>query len=1109
MLSVPAAMAAGTVSPPLACQGYLNLNNWDFSSDGVVALNGEWEFYWQELISPGSFDKSGRYNKSSYFILPGRWDGKVINNKKQSGDGYATFRLLIDAADVNETLAVRIKDESSAYRLWVNGRLIAQNGIVGTTATTTVPQYLIQVKAFKVDHTPLEFVLQVANFHHRKGGVWSQIELGSSETLVNQQSKIWALDLFVCGSLLTMAVYYLLVFVLRQREKSALYFSLFCFIIVIRTLFVNSRFFVFLFPSLPWEWVYTIEISTVTLVSAIMLMFISTLFPRQTSVPILRLVQGGSMVLTLFVVCFPARLSSYIVPVNQQVILFLSLYITFVLIRAVRAREVGAWPILSGFLVFYAASVNDVLTNQDIIATPYFASFGMMFLVFAQSCCLTKRIANTFNSAELLAKELEEKNRAFAELDRLKDDFLANTSHELRTPLSGIIGLAESLRQGAMGAIPVRAKENLAMISSSAWRLSSLVNDLIDLSHLKNRDIKLQIRAVDVRALVANVMAVLAPLAKGKPLRLENEIPVALPSVMADENRLQQIFFNLIGNAIKFTPQGQIIVKAQCVNEQVHIQVSDSGIGIPESEYDRIFQSFEQGDGSRTRAFGGTGLGLSICKRLLELHGSDLELESRVDHGSTFSFSLSVCTEVVVPKAPEVFGSKVNAAPMVAVNECIPAPALTGTQIGRVLLVDDEPVNLQVASNHLILAGLTVETACDGEEALRMISANPPDLVLLDLMMPKLSGYEVCRQLRRDYSTSQMPIIMLTARNRIADLVEGFKAGANDYLTKPFWQEDLLARVRCQLKIKEAYVTAQENAALKQDVKARQQTEQDLRHIQLRLAGLLHSVDEALLAINQSEEIVFINHCGEQFFGYECETLIGRPLQGLVPEASREKLILDRMFQESVLYEAIDVREQAGNTRCVDVVVSALELEDEILSILIFRPAGHRLSQDNCSLALIKEINQNRQYVQMVEEALHGVLTKDNEHASELLVKLQHIDTALDQLGQQLAPQDKNIDVRVLVLEAMTLAVDCWVEATGKNKADLARASGLWKVHTNLDGWERTQTLDRYLDISTVPLKPRLKVVFQTVDFVLDRIQMPSSLTDALAKSYAQLRLMR
>ncbi|MEG4944063.1 ATP-binding protein [Microcoleus sp. F4-D5] len=414
---------------------------------------------------------------------------------------------------------------------------------------------------------------------------------------------------------------------------------------------------------------------------------------------------------------------------------------------------------------------------------------------------------------------LETKNTELQRLDKLKDEFLANTSHELRTPLNGIIGIAESLIDGATGQLPESTNFNLVLISSSGKRLSSLINDLLDFSQLKHKKLELQIKSIGIREIVSVILTLSQPLVGKKNLQLINSVAPDLPPIAADENRLQQILYNLIGNAIKFTESGRVEISAELVtgnaqslpSSQLAITVSDTGIGIPEDKLERIFESFEQADGSTAREYGGTGLGLTVAKQLVELHRGKIWVSSTVGVGSQFIFTLPVSE--TQPDFSNKQPPLSEGYPIFITPELARQSSLINSQVSensdllesekiKVLVVDDEPINIQVIINSLSIENYEITQASNGLEAVNLIESGfKPDLILLDVMMPQMTGYEVCREVRKKYSPLEMPILMLTAKNLTTDLVEAFNLEANDYVTKPFIKKELLARINTQIRL--------------------------------------------------------------------------------------------------------------------------------------------------------------------------------------------------------------------------------------------------------------------------------------------------------------------
>ena len=444
---------------------------------------------------------------------------------------------------------------------------------------------------------------------------------------------------------------------------------------------------------------------------------------------------------------------------------------------------------------------SDTVTYPFTIRSPWYLSwwayslyalFGLLVMYFIRRFELQKQQQKLERERQL--------NDQLQRVDQLKDQFLANTSHELRTPLQGIIGLSESLSDRV---VEPDQQEDLSMIISSGKRLNSLVNDILDFSKLKNYDIELLQKPVNLKVLVDIVLRNNAPLIKGKKMELINEIPEDLPAAEADENRLQQVLYNLVGNAIKFTEKGHVKISAREKDTLLQVEVEDTGIGIPASKRNTIFQEFEQANGTISREFAGTGLGLSISKKLVELHGGSMWVDSEVGKGSTFYFTLPKSKKQATTLVNYPFENIQNDLVKSDFRSSVPRSLINSNEGKiRILVVDDEPINQQVFKNHLSQQNFHLTQAMNGEEALRIIQNNDPfDLILLDVMMPRMSGYEVCEKIRQEFLLSELPVIMITAKNQLQDVVQGLSLGANDYLPKPFHKEELLARINTQLDL--------------------------------------------------------------------------------------------------------------------------------------------------------------------------------------------------------------------------------------------------------------------------------------------------------------------
>jgi len=828
--------------PPKAIKGVLDLRDWNFEKDGPLRLNGEWELYWERLLD----GQSTRPN-DGFYPIPDRvtWRGHTLpDGRGLSHKGYGTFRLRVlmpentvgssdrsrnvgGAAFRSPDLAIGMGRSFSSDQLVIqnaNGKSLAQpllSGIFGVNATTAIPAWPQNITSLQPNKEMI-LLWRVSNFHNYYGGPFKSPILGSFEAVQNGFLGNFSKDFFIMGILSVMGIYHFILFILHPKERSPFWFAVFCMQVISFTLVLEGYLNRLFTDTLLFE----IHEKTflgigLYLAPVTFLFFIKSLFPKE-GVPKIERIW-----ITLFclVSCLCGLMplnwigQDYINKCFLILILPFTIYVVFILIKSMKgANPLQAKVLLSGGVILSFCMFHDILIQISIISfTFHWVPTGLCLFILFQAVTIAINNRSDYQ-ARIKAEQAAVKNLKKA--DKLKDEFLANTSHELSTPLNGIIGLAESLIDGVTGKLPQATDHNLEMIVQSGKRLSNLVNDILDFSKMKNQDLHLRQKPVDIKSTAEVVLALSQPLLGHKPVSFVNRLPADLPLVEADEDRLQQILLNLVGNAVKFTHEGEITLSAQEETGWVTVSVQDTGIGIQKEKQAHIFEPFEQADGSAAREYGGTGLGLSITKKLVELHGGTLSVESKKDpdggssrrpRGSTFTFTLPIAQDQTQTKIQEERSVRTLTpdSPREDDPTSMESPLVEGKDIFKILVVDDEPVNIQVLKNQLQSRNYQVLTAHDGFEALDILRREKdqdtlPDLMVLDLMMPRMNGYEVSRTVRETHDASALPIVMLTAKNRVGDLVEGLRSGANDYLTKPFAKEELLARVESQLKLKEA-----------------------------------------------------------------------------------------------------------------------------------------------------------------------------------------------------------------------------------------------------------------------------------------------------------------
>ncbi len=371
-----------------------------------------------------------------------------------------------------------------------------------------------------------------------------------------------------------------------------------------------------------------------------------------------------------------------------------------------------------------------------------------------------------------------------------KSAFLSNMSHEIRTPMNGIIGMAHILKRSGLTR---EQADRLNTIDTSAQHLMSIINDILDISKIEAGRFVLEETPVDIDGLLINVRSILGERAESKGIRLLIESCPLPPGLMGDQTRLQQALLNYATNAVKFTDAGTVKLRIVRIHETedsilVRFEVEDTGVGIPSETLPRLFNAFEQADSSTTRKYGGTGLGLAITRRLARLMGGEVGVETVPGSGSTFWFT------ALMRK-----GDKEAASRSVATEPA--EAAIRQRYLGqRILVVDDEPINREIAELHLKAAGLVVDQAEDGAAAMAMAQRTSYAAILMDVQMPNLDGLGARRQIRRIPGYALTPIIAMTANVFSEDRARCIDAGMDDFLAKPFDPDTLFAILLRSLK---------------------------------------------------------------------------------------------------------------------------------------------------------------------------------------------------------------------------------------------------------------------------------------------------------------------
>ena len=757
--------ASNPISTPVAKAGILDLRNVDLENF-KVPIDGEWKLYWKQLKKPGAGET---YHEFSNF--PDLWSNTLWKGKFLPSQGYATYELKVLLPKEKEQLAFNIRDMYSAYAFYINGKLIASNGTPGISKETTVPYWSTQVKPFQSADT-LNLTLQIANFHHSKGGNTKSIEIGSFSSLQAENNLDYAFDFLLTGCMVMGGLYFLGLYLLGRHDKATLYFSLFCFFYSYRIIGTGEYAIHSIFPSLGWQFAIHCEYISLFLAVAMFALYTRNLYWDDTPHKIIFVMTGICFALVIITIISPPILFSKLINPFIGLLVFYILFATFIYLRAYKNKRIGAKYALISTGAIFIIFIALILAFYDVTYPEKLSLFiGYLGFFFCQSLILSFRFAYTLKKAKL-----------DAEMGlKVKSEFLSTMSHEIKTPLNAVVGMTHLMMKETPRP---DQQQHLDVLLFSANNLLTIVNDILDLNTIEEGKIQFTKAPVDISEVVKNIVSGYKMSAADSGIDLILKLPDKLPAkVSGDSKRISQVVSNLVQNAIKFTSKGWVKVEIEIIsrteqNISLKFSVQDTGIGIAQEKQKLIFDQFTQIESSSTRGFGGTGLGLSISKRLLELQGSELQLESEQGKGSNFFFiqAFTVLEEIKKPKK--------------TLPENVDEKSLKGI---RVLVVEDNRMNVVVVQNFLRRWGAESDVAVNGQEALDNFDATRHHIVLMDLHMPVLDGYQATKQLRERGET--VPIIALTASLAPDVKQDMFSIGMTDIVSKPFNPDQLLNKI--------------------------------------------------------------------------------------------------------------------------------------------------------------------------------------------------------------------------------------------------------------------------------------------------------------------------
>ncbi|MEK3729726.1 MULTISPECIES: hybrid sensor histidine kinase/response regulator [Lysinibacillus] len=768
---------------PSAQGGIVDLNNQDLLNEEVLSLNGEWLYSPGQFVNPENKGSSQKTNIEDHTIqtLPTLKGGKTIHP-------YGTYQLKIllpNLAD-NSRYAIRIPAISTASSLYINGELVGQSGKVADNRQDHKGQAAPYTVYFTNTHSEINIMLHVSNFDTSKSPIINKrISFGTASAMTHHQ-LITGLSLStIVVMLILFALFSILVFLFIYRKPIVLLFTFGFLLPLADELITFDR---SLLDWLHLDYVWSYKLSSIIFLGAsfFFVQFMRVLLVKYHSTKTFQWIVAFYVLDAVFIIILPM---SWLVP--TKMIFFVLYLVSFLYVVVLALREyLENQKRSSAFIALTAVGTTNgilwgLIKSIYVFDIPVYP-FDYLFVMLGFSSYWFRRFHENSQQIQKLVAKLQKE-------DTLKDEFLTSNAQKLWSPMNRMITLGQSIYDNPKNRLVAEDHRNLKHLIDIGRSMSFTLNDILDYTRLKEGNLHLHTQSVNLQGAVYGVFDMLRFIIDGKQIHMVSSVPRNFPNVLADENRLIQILFNLLHNALKYTSEGSIEITAREEQHMAIIHIRDTGQGMDDFVKSLVFTPYEQGQEHDE----GIGIGLLISKKLIELHGGTMHIQSVQNKGSDIYFTL--------PLADESKQSE-HTSYMFQDNTQLPTIEQRLSTVSEkhfsILMIDDDPTNLTTMKSIFSKSEYKVTTVTSSEKALTLIQQASWDLVIVDAMLPYISGYAVIERIRKQYSLLELPILLLTIRKHPEDVYTGFAYGANDYVTKPINALELKVRSRALIDLK-------------------------------------------------------------------------------------------------------------------------------------------------------------------------------------------------------------------------------------------------------------------------------------------------------------------
>lgn len=778
-----------------AVQGQLDLNNWSLLTDGKLFLSGEWEYYGDQLLSPEDFEGTGdQAPRLNGYVDPTgtRLEQKLADNQFQS-IGSKTFRLTIFLEEGMSRLGISALNMKSSSKMFVNGVEVGASGVPGLSQKETIPSYKGYDAFFDAEVGKVEIILQVANYDNHGYSLLYRIWLGVQEDIQWQSSASIAIEF--CGVVICFLIFlYHLYVYFHTRSKSSLYFA-FIFVSLSMTFLMSGKAIVLnLFDDISYDLHITLlRMCTIVFrISFQMYLYVelNRFLPRSVHIVSMSVYIGFAILL----IGTDVSVYSYVLDYFMVFCSLMNIYMLYRVIlqwknRALQLKQNALYLQTAIIACWCITHINNMLFNVGFVGNKSIGSFFVALMIVLSQIYLADRYIRNTQKME--------------QMDKVKEEFLINTSYYLKAPLDSMTNISGQMMklEGDSSLVPSQGYVQAKMMNQLAKRISNHVNATIDMTLLKNNELKLQFEPVNVLACIKLAVDGIMVYGRDKAIQVQIEMDANL-YVFADEQRFRQVILSLIEHFTSKLNTTNIAICARRKGNAIYIEIEDNNKKLSAEEAHSFFTPNinEQKEID--------GLQMFFTRELTQEMGGKLQLiEVKQLEGNGI--------RLIMP----AYLKKLEAQP-VQQQLAIQSESLlqgwgnqaeSSNAIYTILIVEDEYYNIQSLLSILENEQYQLIYAYSSEEALHIIHSMEVDLVLLDVVLQGQSGIAICREIRNQYSIIELPIILMTVGMESFDLEAGIKAGANDFIRKPFLEQEVIARVASMIEMKHALQLAVRN----------------------------------------------------------------------------------------------------------------------------------------------------------------------------------------------------------------------------------------------------------------------------------------------------------